>query len=84
MNVLIFLREKVQIEKGFQISSINSDHGREFENKRFEKFCNSLGITHNFSSLRTPQQNSIVERKNRTLLDLERTMLNEYKLPTYF
>ena len=76
--------KKVQNEKGFQISSIRSDHGREFENEKFETFCNKLGITHNFSSPRTPQQNGVVERKNRTLLDMGRTMLREYNLPTYF
>ena len=46
---------------------IHSDHGKEFENKQFEEFCDEVGITHNFSAPRTPQQNGVVERKNRTL-----------------
>nr|KYP31713.1 Retrovirus-related Pol polyprotein from transposon TNT 1-94 [Cajanus cajan] len=42
------------------------------------------GINHNFSTPRTPQQNGVVERKNRSLEELARTMLNETKLPKYF
>jgi len=47
-------------------------------------FCEKHGISHTFSTPRTPQQNSVVERKNRSLEELARTMLNEYKLPEYF
>ena len=52
-----------------------SDHGTEFENSSFIDYCNEHGIDHNFSALRTPQQNGVVERKNRTLEDMTRTML---------
>src|SRR5438876_4632643 len=41
-------------------------------------------ITHTFSAAGTPQQNGVVERKNRTLIEAARTMLQEAKLPTYF
>jgi len=43
-----------------------------------------LGIKHNFSAPRTPQQNGVVERKNRSLEELARTLLNETELPKYF
>ncbi|GJW06894.1 retrovirus-related pol polyprotein from transposon TNT 1-94 [Tanacetum coccineum] len=46
-----------------------------------EKFCNANGITHNFSTLRTPQSNGVVERKNKTLQEMSKTMLNEQSLP---
>jgi len=42
-----------------------------------------LGIKHNFSAPRTPQQNGVVERKNRSSEELARTMLNETGLPKY-
>lgn len=58
---------KIQNAKCFLITIIRTDHGRELENEKFELFCNENGIGHNFSAPRTPQQNSIVERKNRTL-----------------
>ena len=56
---------KVQNEKGFSITSIRSDHMREFENIDFEEYCNEHGINHNFSASRTLQQNGVVERKNK-------------------
>ncbi|GKA56292.1 retrovirus-related pol polyprotein from transposon TNT 1-94 [Tanacetum coccineum] len=47
-------------------------------------FCNAKGITHNFSAPRTPQSNGVVEKKNRTLQEMSRTMLNEQSLPQKF
>ena len=75
---------KVHNEKGFEITCIRSDHGREFENINFEDYCNEHGINHNFSTPRTPQQNGVVERKNKTLQEMARTMLNENNLPKCF
>ena len=51
----------------FKIASIRSDHGGEFKNKDFESLCDENGIEHNFFAPRTPQQNGVVERKNRSL-----------------
>ena len=66
------------------IVTIRSDHGGEFENDLFDKFYEKYGIDHNFSAPRTPQQNGVVERKNRILEELGRTMINEHRLPKYF
>nr|GEV25153.1 retrotransposon protein [Tanacetum cinerariifolium] len=44
---------------------------REFDNEvKFGEFCNANSITHNFSAPRTPQSNGMVERKNRTLQEM--------------
>ena len=48
------LCRKIQNEKGFTISCISSDHGREFENVEFQSFCDEQGIEHTFSAPRTP------------------------------
>ena len=45
---------RVQKEKGFYISSIRSNHETEFENEFFKNFCSENGISHVFSSPRTP------------------------------
>ena len=74
----------VQNEKNFSIVAIRSDHGGEFENFGFEKYCEENGFKHEFSSPRTPQQNGVVERKNRTLQELARSMISEYDLPLHF
>nr|GEU90346.1 retrovirus-related Pol polyprotein from transposon TNT 1-94 [Tanacetum cinerariifolium] len=70
--------KKIQNKLGCTIVSIRTDHGRKFDNEvQFGEFCNANGITHNFSALRTRQSNGVVERKNRTLQEMSRTMLNE-------
>ena len=76
--------KQVQNEKEFKIVCIRSDHGGEFENQLFDEFCIEHGIKHQFSCARTPQQNGVVERKNRSLQEMARTMLNEHHLPKYF
>ncbi|GJZ76937.1 retrovirus-related pol polyprotein from transposon TNT 1-94 [Tanacetum coccineum] len=79
------LSKKIQNQLGCTIGSIRTDHGREFDNEvQFREFCNANGITHNFSAPRTPQSNGVVERKNRTLQEMSRTMLNEQSLPQKF
>jgi transposase InsO family protein len=58
--------------------------GRSSRTQNIEGFLEKEGIKHEFSSPYTPQQNGVVERKNRTLLDMARTMLDEYKTPDRF
>jgi transposase InsO family protein len=72
-----FLR-RAQNEFGLRIKKIRSDNGTEFKNSQIEGFLEDEGIKHEFSSPYTPQQNGVVESKNRTLLDMARTMLDEY------
>jgi hypothetical protein len=78
-----FLR-RAQNEFGLRIKKIRSDSGTEFKNSQIEGFLKEEGIKHEFSSPYTPQQNGVVERKNRTLLDMARTMLDEYKTQDEF
>jgi transposase InsO family protein len=78
-----FLR-RAQNEFGLRIKKIRSDNETEFKNSQIEGFLEDEGIKHEFSSTYTPQQNGVVERKNRTLLDMARTMLDEYKTSERF
>jgi hypothetical protein len=78
-----FLR-RAQNEFGLRIKKIRSDTGTEFKNSQIEGFLEEEDIKHEFSSPYTPQQNGEVERKNRTLLDMARTMLDEYKTSDRF
>src|SRR5574338_721645 len=82
-NFKIFAK-RIQNIKSLKIKNIRSDHGGEFENEDFEQFCNKKGINHNFSFPRTPQQNGVVEQKNRTLQECARTLLNGTTLPKQF
>ena len=62
------------------IARIRSDHGREFENTKLATFCNDQGTHQEFSSPKTPQQNGIVERKNRVAQEMARVMLHNKKV----
>jgi hypothetical protein len=66
------------------IRAIRSDNGSELRNSRFETFCHDLGLEHQFSSPYKPPQNGVVERKNRTLCEMARTMLDEHRTPRRF
>ena len=66
------------------LRAIRSDNGTEFKNASFASFCAERGIEHQFSSPHVPQQNGVVERKNRTLVEMARTMLDEYSTSRRF
>ncbi|GJU80040.1 putative ribonuclease H-like domain-containing protein [Tanacetum coccineum] len=57
---------------------------RNFKNRDFIEFCGSKGIKREYSNARTPQQNGVAERKNRTLIEAARTMLADSFLPNTF
>ncbi|KAL8088888.1 hypothetical protein AgCh_038594 [Apium graveolens] len=68
----------------FKVRRIRSDNETEFKNSMMRSFYEESGIMHVFSAARTPQKNGVVERKNRSLIEAARTMVEESKLPTYF
>jgi transposase InsO family protein len=74
----------VQNEFEITIKKIRSDNGSEFKNTRIEELCDDLGIRHQFSPTYTPQFNGVVKRKNRTLIDMARSMLSEYYMSHSF
>ena len=73
-----------ETQKNASIVSVRSDRRGEFVNAKFEEFCSTHGYIRNFSSPRTPQQNGIVQRKNRTLQQMARIMIQDYGLHLYF
>lgn len=77
------LFKKKQNEKWCLIKRIRSDHGREFENSAFEDYCDEVGIKQEFLVPTTPQQNGIIERKNRVIQDMARAMLHGKGLATH-
>nr|GEZ39574.1 ribonuclease H-like domain-containing protein [Tanacetum cinerariifolium] len=58
--------------------------GTEFLNKTLHAYFAAEGILHQTSVARTPKQNSVVERRNRTLVEAARTMLSAAKIPLFF
>ena len=78
------LSKVIKNEKGLNIVSIRSDHGGEFQNECFEKFCEENWTHYNFSAARTPQQNGVMEGKSKSLEEVARTLLNETNLSNIF
>ncbi|WVZ60555.1 hypothetical protein U9M48_010561 [Paspalum notatum var. saurae] len=70
--------KRAQREFGLNIVKVRSDNGSEFKNYKVDDWCDEEGIKHEFSATYTPQQNGVVERKNKTLITLARAMLDDY------
>jgi hypothetical protein len=66
------------------LKAVHSDNGTEFRNASFVQFCLEHGIDQQFSTPRVPQQNGVMERKNHTLVEMARTMLDEHRTPRRF
>nr|GEW17287.1 hypothetical protein [Tanacetum cinerariifolium] len=67
-----------------KVKVIRSDNGTEFKNSDLNQFCGLKGIKKEFNVPRTPQQNGIAERKNKTLIEAARTILVDSLLPILF
>ena len=74
-------RAMVEFESGCKIKKLRSDNGKEYTSNEFNMFCEDMGITHQLTVSYTPQQNGVAERRNRTLMDMVRSMLSNSTLP---
>jgi transposase InsO family protein len=94
---VFFLESKDQVFEHFRLLALrlNNEHPNylkairsynrtEFRNASFDEFCLEHGIDQQFFAPRVSQQNGIVERKNRTLVEVSRTMLDEHRTPRHF
>ncbi|GKB88277.1 retrovirus-related pol polyprotein from transposon TNT 1-94, partial [Tanacetum coccineum] len=81
--IISFIR-MVENQNDVKVKQIKTDNGGEFRNHELESFCNEKGISHSFSSPYTPEQNGVAKRKNRTLIEAARTMLNGSVLSKHF
>jgi transposase InsO family protein len=63
---------------------IHSDNGTEFKNTSFDQFCLEHGVDWQFLAPCVPQQNGVMERKNHTLVEMARMMLDEHSTPRRF
>ncbi|KAK1616553.1 hypothetical protein QYE76_022070 [Lolium multiflorum] len=78
-QISIDFATKVQHQHNLLILAIRSDNGSEFKNYTLNDFLSDEEIRHQYSAAYTPQQNGVVDRKNRTLMDMARSMMAEYK-----
>ncbi|GJW94488.1 putative ribonuclease H-like domain-containing protein [Tanacetum coccineum] len=78
-----FIRQ-IENQLNQKVKTIRCDNGTEFKNRDIIEFCGLKGIKREYSNARTPQQNGVAERKNRTLIEAARTMLADSFLPNTF
>nr|GEW53918.1 hypothetical protein [Tanacetum cinerariifolium] len=82
-EVIISFIKKTQVNLQLQVQRVRTNNGTEFKNKTLAKFFDEVGISLQFSAARTPQQNGVMERRNRTLIKAARTMLTFTNLPLF-
>ncbi|GJW91994.1 retrovirus-related pol polyprotein from transposon TNT 1-94, partial [Tanacetum coccineum] len=75
--------KNIQVLLNATIQNVRTDNGTEFVNQTLREFYENVGISHQTSVARTPQQNGVVERRNRTLVEAARTMLIFSKAPLF-
>ena len=69
---------------GEQIKALRSDRGGEYLSNKFRDYCEEHGIRRFYTAPYTPQQNGVAERKNRTIVDMTRSMLKTKGMPKEF
>nr|GEV16961.1 putative ribonuclease H-like domain-containing protein [Tanacetum cinerariifolium] len=74
----------IENQMDHKVKTIKCDNRTKFKNRIMNEFCEMKGIRREFSVARTPSQNGVAERKNRTIIEAARTMLADSKLPTTF
>nr|GFA22899.1 hypothetical protein [Tanacetum cinerariifolium] len=82
-EVIISFIKKTKVNLQLQVQRVRTDNGTEFKNKTLAKFFDEVGVTQQFFAARTPQQNGVVERRNRTLVEAATTMLTFANLPSF-
>ncbi|GKA40859.1 retrovirus-related pol polyprotein from transposon TNT 1-94 [Tanacetum coccineum] len=82
-EVVIKFLKQIQVGLNKTVRNIRTDNGTEFVNKDLTDYYERVGIFHQKTVLRTPQQNDVVERQNRTLVEAARTMLIFSKAPMF-
>ncbi|GJY66661.1 putative ribonuclease H-like domain-containing protein [Tanacetum coccineum] len=75
---------EIENQLDHKVKVIRYDNGTEFKNSVMNQFCEMKRIKREFSVTRTPQQNGVAEKRNKTMKEAARTMLIDSKLPTTF
>ncbi|GJY67677.1 retrovirus-related pol polyprotein from transposon TNT 1-94 [Tanacetum coccineum] len=75
--------KNIQVRLKATVRNVRTDNGTEFVNQTLREWYENVGITHQTFVARTPQQNDVVERRNRTLVEAARTMLIFSKAPLF-
>ncbi|GJR11007.1 retrovirus-related pol polyprotein from transposon TNT 1-94 [Tanacetum coccineum] len=83
LDFIIKFLKMIQVRLQVTVRRIRTDNGTEFVNQTLREYYEKIGISHEISVARSPQQNGVVERRNRTLIEVARTMLIYAKAPLF-
>ncbi|GKA42107.1 retrovirus-related pol polyprotein from transposon TNT 1-94 [Tanacetum coccineum] len=83
LDFIIKFLKMIQVRLKVHVRRIRTDNGTEFVNQTLRKYYEKVGISHETSVARSPQQNGVVERRNRMLIEAARTMLIYAKAPLF-
>jgi transposase InsO family protein len=75
------LVQRILVETGQHVATLRSDNGGEYFSNKFEEWLKENGIKHESSAPKTPEQNGVSERSNRTIVEPARSMLHAAGLP---
>ena len=84
LNSFKCFKTMVEKETGLFVKCFRTDRGEEFNSNEFNDFCKQSGIKRQLTTAYTPQQNGVVERKNRTVMNMVRSMLSNKNIPKTF
>ena len=82
-EIINFIK-KAEIKYKTPVRQLRSDNGTEFKNVTLNSFCDEKGISQCYSAARTPQQNGVAERRNRTLIEAARSMIAQAGIHPWF
>ena len=83
-NIFGKFKAWIETQSNYKIQVIRSDNGSEYTSEKFNRFCEDAGIEHQLTAPYSPQQNDVVERKNRTVMKMTRCLLHDKGMPKKF
>ena len=78
------LKAATEMEYKLKVRALRIDRGEEFTSNEFNDYCEKIGVKRFLTTPYTPQQNGVVERCNRTVVDMARSLLKSKNLPRIF
>ena len=81
MSTIIHFKSTIENHLNYKLKVLRTHCGGEYTNSDFQNYCSSNGIFHQFSSPHTPQQNGVVERKHRHIIEIAFTLISQSSLP---
>ncbi|MCI26918.1 copia-type polyprotein, partial [Trifolium medium] len=84
LAMFVKFKAMVETESKHMIQCLRTNRGREYTSNAFNEYCDVHGIRRQLTAAYTPHQNGVSERKNRTIMNMVRCMINEKNVPKTF